>query len=593
MRTTLLGSLLDVAAPQPLARDARTCGCSRSAPSTSAPGRAPARTPTGRPRQPGLEPPARGAHAPRRAADRRDAAAVVARARAAARRLLRRQGRARRRCCGALRVPLARRAGARAVPAPGPRRARAGRRRARPAGSASCTRRSPRAWDLDARVAGFELDLGVCSSARRRRPALRGPHLVPGRAPGPRRGRSRADVPAADVIAVVREAGGALLRARRGLRRLPRRAGRRGPRVARAAARVPRRRPHADRRGGRASGARRSSPRVARARSGASCVAERSPSSARAATPARSRRALLHRHPHFELAHVTARCEAGERLDDVHPRTRVPLVLEELRPRRARPTSTPRSSCYPHGAAAPAVAALRERGVRVVDLSRRLPAARPRRSTRTGTASTARPSCSASAVYGLPELHRDAIARRRPRRQPRLLPDRRAARARAARPRRAARRRRDRREVRRVAAPAASRRATKHFIAVDETSRPYKVGGHRHTPEIEQELARAGDVRVTFTPAPRPARPGRAGLLLRDAARETARTSCRALRRRLRARAVGRAASTARPACSRCARPTTAASRCTATRARAGSSCSRRSTTCGRAPRRRRSRTST
>ena len=39
---------------------------------------------------------------------------------------------------------------------------------------------------------------------------------------------------------------------------------------------------------------------------------------------------------------------------------------------------------------------------------------------------------------------------------------------------------------------------TKHFVSVDETVTPYKVGAHRHTPEIEQELG--GEVRVTFTP---------------------------------------------------------------------------------------------
>ena len=47
---------------------------------------------------------------------------------------------------------------------------------------------------------------------------------------------------------------------------------------------------------------------------------------------------------------------------------------------------------YPHGAAAPLVAALRERGVKVVDLSRRLPPARPRRPTSSGTSSTRAPS---------------------------------------------------------------------------------------------------------------------------------------------------------------------------------------------------------
>ena len=92
------------------------------------------------------------------------------------------------------------------------------------------------------------------------------------------------DVAAADVLATVREAGGALLRARRDLRRLSRR----GPRVAGAAAassapttaRSPTRRSR--------SGARRSTPPWPSA-SGASRVGERSPSSARPATRARWR----------------------------------------------------------------------------------------------------------------------------------------------------------------------------------------------------------------------------------------------------------------------------------------------------------------
>src|SRR3954468_8638106 len=38
---------------------------------------------------------------------------------------------------------------------------------------------------------------------------------------------------------------------------------------------------------------------------------------------------LIDRHPHFELAYVTARAEAGMRLGDLHPRTRVDAVLVE------------------------------------------------------------------------------------------------------------------------------------------------------------------------------------------------------------------------------------------------------------------------
>jgi N-acetyl-gamma-glutamyl-phosphate reductase len=43
--------------------------------------------------------------------------------------------------------------------------------------------------------------------------------------------------------------------------------------------------------------------------------------------------------------------------------------------------------------------------------------------------------------------------------------------------------------------------ATTHFISANENVAPYKVEGHRHTPEIEQELAALGAaLTITFTP---------------------------------------------------------------------------------------------
>ena len=52
-------------------------------------------------------------------------------------------------------------------------------------------------------------------------------------------------------------------------------------------------------------------------------------------------------------------------------------------------------------------------------------------------------------------------------------------------------------------ASGAGRAATEktHFVSVDENVSPYGVPRHRHTPEIEQELAALGaDLRITFTP---------------------------------------------------------------------------------------------
>src|SRR4051794_4105718 len=116
---------------------------------------------------------------------------------------------------------------------------------------------------------------------------------------------------------------------------------------------------------------------------------------------------LVHRHPHFELAHATARSEAGQRLDDIHPRTRVPLELEPWNP-AVQGDVDAALVCWPHRVAAPAVAALRERGVRVVDLSAdfRL---RDRGIYEDWYGPHGAPELFGQAVYGLPELYREGI----------------------------------------------------------------------------------------------------------------------------------------------------------------------------------------
>ena len=80
-------------------------------------------------------------------------------------------------------------------------------------------------WDLGT-AAGFELDWGLLVGGRPGRAALRGPHVVPRRAPGPRRRRARRRARRAGGRGRARGRRPAAAR-RRGVRRLPRRAGRR------------------------------------------------------------------------------------------------------------------------------------------------------------------------------------------------------------------------------------------------------------------------------------------------------------------------------------------------------------------------------
>ena len=74
-------------------------------------------------------------------------------------------------------------------------------------------------------------------------------------------------------------------------------------------------------------------------------------------------------------------------------------------------------------------------------------------------------------------------------------------------------------------------RAALASSTVTENVMPYGVDGHRHVPEIEQELqrARAPTAPVDLRPAPAAARPGPAGELLRRPRPSRSRTSCAAL----------------------------------------------------------------
>ena len=194
---------------------------------------------------------------------------------------------------------------------------------------------------------------------------------------------------------------------------------------------------------------------------------------------------------------------------------------------------------YPHKAAAPAVKALRERGLKVVDLSAdfRLDRAAYEHWYQPHEA----PELLAEAVYGLPEAHRDEIRGAELVAGPgcnstaallALLPLR--------------GRIEDAVVDIKAGVSGAGREATEetHYVSAADNVNAYKVEGHRHTAELEQELpGRALQLR----PPPAADRPGAPRQLLRHPRRGAEpRGGARALRGGLRGRAVrgggGRAA---------------------------------------------------
>jgi N-acetyl-gamma-glutamyl-phosphate reductase len=203
--------------------------------------------------------------------------------------------------------------------------------------------------------------------------------------------------------------------------------------------------------------------------------------------------AILARHPAIELTALTARSEAGKRLSDVYPRHRVDLTMDEFDADRIADQADAAIVGYPHKAAAPAVKALRERGLKIVDLSAdfRLTRELYEREYQPHEA----PELLGEAVYGLPELHREAIAGADLVGAPGCYP---TAALLGLWPLRELARDAIVDAKSGVSGAGREASATTHFVTVDENVAAYKVEGHRHRAELDQELP--DGLPVTFTP---------------------------------------------------------------------------------------------
>jgi N-acetyl-gamma-glutamyl-phosphate reductase len=203
--------------------------------------------------------------------------------------------------------------------------------------------------------------------------------------------------------------------------------------------------------------------------------------------------AIVERHPGLELVAVTARSEIGRRLDELYPRYPVTLTLEPFDADALAERADAALVGYPHGAAAPAVRALRKRGLKVADLSADFRLDRDRYERYYGEHDA--PELLDEAVYGLTETHRDQIRGADLVAVPGCYP---TAALLALWP------------LREIASDVivdaksgvsgAGREATSttHFVSVSENVNPYKVEGHRHRAELELELGTGPS--VTFTP---------------------------------------------------------------------------------------------
>jgi N-acetyl-gamma-glutamyl-phosphate reductase len=235
---------------------------------------------------------------------------------------------------------------------------------------------------------------------------------------------------------------------------------------------------------------------------------------------------LLARHPGARIRLLTSRQEAGRRVDDFFPHLRG--LVGELSFSEPDPEALAGCAAVffatPHGTAMQLAPKLLERGVKVLDLSADFRLRNPATFRQWYKLDHAAPKLLGQAVYGLPEIHRDAIRNARlvacPGCYPTAvqlgflpllenqfaLPGSLIADCKSG-----------------VSGAGRELKASSLFGEAAESFKAYGVGGHRHLPEIEQELGQvAGEsVSVTFVPHLVPMNRGIHATLYADLVRDT------------------------------------------------------------------------
>ncbi len=210
---------------------------------------------------------------------------------------------------------------------------------------------------------------------------------------------------------------------------------------------------------------------------------------------------LVEGHPSLQLVAATARSDVGSKLNDLYPRYSAEVELTELDLGSLEDVDAA-IVAYPHGASAPVVAEMRGLGIKVVDLSadfrlRDIP------TYEKWYGPHGEPDLLDGAVYGLTELNREAVAGAELVANPGCYP---TAALLALAPLATAGLVEDVVIDAKSGVSGAGRGAADEMEAVKESddAKAYKVGAHRHTPEIAQELSALasgnGALPVTFVP---------------------------------------------------------------------------------------------
>ena len=205
---------------------------------------------------------------------------------------------------------------------------------------------------------------------------------------------------------------------------------------------------------------------------------------------------ILYRHPEVEVVSVTGRSSAGQQLNEVFPHlTALDLTIEP----ELSGSLDLGFSALPHKASAEACIPVLKQGVKVVDISADFRLKQPDQYQEWYGVDHPDPTLLEEAVYGLTELHRDDVKASRLVANPGCYPtsailglapavaegiitrdiivDSKSG----------------------VSGGGRSLNLTNHFSEVNENVFAYALNGHRHLPEITQELAPLANQALNLT----------------------------------------------------------------------------------------------
>jgi len=207
---------------------------------------------------------------------------------------------------------------------------------------------------------------------------------------------------------------------------------------------------------------------------------------------------LLLGHPGVEIDRLTSESFAGRRICEVYPALRCDIVCEALNVEKI--TSSFVFVALPHGVSAQIVKKLYNKNIKVVDLSADFRLSSAQLYQAWYGMNHPEKELLSKAVYGLPEIYREKIKRARLVANPGCYPT----------------------SVVLALAPLVKNQLVKeegivvdsksgvsgagrnptlktHFPEVNENINAYGVTGHRHIPEMEQELSKLAKTKITLT----------------------------------------------------------------------------------------------